>query len=598
MRHHHGLALLLLLAPGPLRAEDSPESLLPAGTQVYLRFDGIDAHRAAYLKTGLGQMLQGDTGTFLSSLFKQLEDGVSVGVTLEQLLRGASPQQMKKMQADAGAVTRLPGLLGDRGFLLALELRSLEPPQGQLTLILPDAGPKPDPLFGALRLAAALAKADVKEVKVGDRTVSSLNLEVVHLTWWVEGKHAVLTLGTDGPEAAVKSMTSGKHERLTASPLFKRVQGFDKFETVARAFIDTRAFAKMGGRRGGEMRRLLDDLGIDRLQSLVFYSGYDGKTQRDLVEWDVPGPRKGLMALLAGKPFRLADVPPLPPDVVGWSMTNFDAGALYDTALLAAEDIVRLVSPDDVPKVKEVVKEADKLLGLDLRKDLLGSLGGQFAQYASPGDGPLALGQMVLLRVKDAEKLQGAIDQAIKSLAQAAGVEVKIRKKTYRGAEMRLVQVRQEGFVFVPTYAVVDGWLAVSLFPQPVEGCIARVRGTMPAWKPSPEIAETLRQMPQEFVSISWDDPRPSLKMLLSIAPLVGGSVASFAPDVNFDVSILPNAQEATRHLFPNVSVLTDDGKTLRSETRGSLALPFDLTGLDTYAIFAGLSAFGRFLDF
>jgi hypothetical protein len=85
--------------------------------------------------------------------------------------------------------------------------------------------------------------------------------------------------------------------------------------------------------------------------------------------------------------------------------------------------------------------------------------------------------------------------------------------------------------------------------------------------------------------------------MLLSLAPLIGGSVASFAPQLDFDVSTLPNAQEATRHLFPNVSVTTDDGKTLRSETRGSLSLPFDLTGLDTYAIFGFLTAFGRFVD-
>jgi hypothetical protein len=590
MRHPYGLALLLLLAPGLVRAQETPESLLPATTQVYLRFDGIDAHRAAYRKTALGQMLQGDTGAFLSELFGQLEKGASAAATLGQLLGGASPQQLKKMQADTQAVTRLPGLLADRGFFLAFEIASLEPPQGRLTLILPDAGAKPDPLFGALRLAAAVGKADIKEAKIAGRTVSSLDLELVHLTWWVEGKHAVLALGTDSPEVVVKSMTSGKQPRLTDNPLCKRLQGFDKFETAWRAFLDTGALVKLGGRRGAEVRRLLDDLGLDSLKSLVFYSGFDGKASRDLVEWDMPGPRKGLLALLGGKPFRLGDVPPLPPDVVSWSMTNFDSGAFFDTLVLAIEDIVRLVSPEDVPKVKGFLKDADNAVGLDLRKDLLGSLGGRLAQYSSPGDGPLALGQTALLQVKDPEKLQGAIDQVIKSLGQAAGIEVKIKKR------MRMVQVRQEGFIFVPTYAMVDGWLAVSLFPQPVEGFIARVKGTLPAWKPSPEVEEALRQMPQEFISISWSDPRPTVSMLFSIAPLIGGAVSSFAPQLNFDVSTLPNTQEVTRRLFPNVSITTDDGKTLRNESRGSLSLPFDVTGLDTYAIFGFLSAFGRFI--
>ncbi len=596
MRHSHGLALLLLLAPGLVRAQDTPESLLPATTQVYLRFDGVDAHRAAHAKTALGQMLQGDTGTFLASLYKQIEEGASAAATMSQLFSGASPQQMKKMQAEAAALARLPGLIADKGFVLAFEVRSLDPPQGQLTLILPDAGAKPDPLFGALRLAAALAKANIKETRIADRTVFSLNLEVVHLTWWVEGKHAVLTLGTDNPEVVVKSTTTGKHARLSGTPLFKRLQSFDKFETAARAFIDAAAFVKLGGRRGPEVRRLLDDLGLDGLKSLVFYSGYDGKAQRDLVEWDMPGPRKGLLTLLGGKSFRLADVPPLPPDAVSWSTTNFDTAALYDTLLQAVENVVRLVSPDDVPKVKGFTQEADKLLGIDLRKDLLGTLGDRLAQYSSPGEGPLALGQTFLLRVKDADKLQGALEQAIEGLAQAAEVKVQIKKRKYQGVEMRLVQVRQQGFIFVPTYAIVDGWLAVSLFPQPIEGFIARTKGTLPAWKPSPDIEEALRQMPGEFISISWNDPRPSVTQLLSIAPLVGGAVASFAPQVDFDVSTVPNAQEVTRHLFPNVSVTTDDGKTLRSETRSSLSLPFDVAGLDTYAIFGLLSAFGSFV--
>ena len=38
------------------------------------------------------------------------------------------------------------------------------------------------------------------EVKVGDRTVSTINLIFVHLNWWMEGKHAVITFGTDNAE--------------------------------------------------------------------------------------------------------------------------------------------------------------------------------------------------------------------------------------------------------------------------------------------------------------------------------------------------------------------------------------------------------------
>src|SRR5437868_4525241 len=59
-----GIIALLLLAPAVVRAEEVPERLLPAGTQIYLRWDGIEPHRAAYEKLTLGKMLQGVTGGF------------------------------------------------------------------------------------------------------------------------------------------------------------------------------------------------------------------------------------------------------------------------------------------------------------------------------------------------------------------------------------------------------------------------------------------------------------------------------------------------------------------------------------------------------
>src|SRR5262245_8366334 len=60
-----GVVCLVLLLPALSRAQQEPEELLPAGTQLYLRWDGVEAHRKAYSQTALGKMLQGDTGRFL-----------------------------------------------------------------------------------------------------------------------------------------------------------------------------------------------------------------------------------------------------------------------------------------------------------------------------------------------------------------------------------------------------------------------------------------------------------------------------------------------------------------------------------------------------
>ena len=591
MRRRAGFALFLLLIPALVRGEEAPEQLLPATTQVYLRWDGVDAHRASYEKSGLGRMMQGDTGGFVADLYNQLQDGLSALLTVDQLLGGVAPDKLAKMQADAAEASKLLSVLSKNGVIVAAEVRNVEGPEWQITVILPDAGPKPDALFGALRLIAALNKLPVKDARAAGVTASSMNAGVFYTTWWQDGNHAVVAVGPDKPEDVVQR-AHAKGDRLDANPLFKRLKAFDKFETSARAFVDADSFVKLAGTRGKELDKLMKDLGLDGLKSLVFFSGFDGEAERGLVEWDAPGPRKGLLTLLNGKPFTLADVPPLPPDVISWSMTNFDAGNFYDTALKAAEDVAAVAAPDQVQNIKQYAKAADEALGVDLRKDLLDSLGDKVVFYDSPSEGPLSLGQTVMLKVKDAKKLQDSLDQAVKGLGKALGADLTLKKKTYHGVEMREVHVQQQGFIFAPSYVIYKDWLVIAPFPQQVQGYILRAKGDLAAWKPDPRVQKSLEELPKEFISVSFSDPRPSVKEILSIAPLVAGTVNSFTPDSKFEVGSLPNAQEATQHLFPNVSVSTDDGQTLRLETRASLQLPFDVTGLDAYAVFGFFTIF------
>jgi hypothetical protein len=411
----------------------------------------------------------------------------------------------------------------------------------------------------------------------------------------MEGKHAVVTLGTNEPAAIVKEMKSGAHPRLPTAALYKRVKGYDKFETGARAYVDMEGLFKVAEGRGKEVTRLFEELGLKSLKTLTLYSGFEGEAERSIVELETAGPRTGLLKLLGGKPFKLGDVPALPPDVISWSMNTFDPSVFFEVGLNAAESIVRMLSPDDASKVKDFVKLADVVLGMDLRKDLLEGFGDQVVQYAAPSEGPFTLGQTVLIKVKDPTKVKDGLEQLIKGLSRTANAEVRLRKRTYHGAEVREVHLKAPGFIFVPTYSIHKGWLAISLYPQPVHGYIQRANGDRPAWKPSQRVAGLLEQLPKEFHSIAYSDPRPTMKQLFSIAPLIGATLNNLSPEIQFDVGSLPNAQEASFFLFPNVAVSSDDGKVLRLDSRASLALPIDVTGLDTYAALGFFFAAARF---
>jgi hypothetical protein len=594
MVRHLGIALVALLAAQTVHAQQAPEDLLSHGTQVYLRWDGIEAHRAAYEKTALGKMIKGDTGRFITNLVAQFQDQLG-GLAGEQLLKGKAPARLMKLQADAVEAPKLFGQLMQQGLIIGLEVRKLEPLEIQGTLIIPDAGTNRKPLFSALRLIAGFADQEVKEVKIGGQSVEHLQIGAVQVSSWAAGKHLVLAIGSDGPQAVVEHATMGTKSRLTQHRLFQRVKNFNQFETAARAFVDFEALVKLALSRGDEVSKLLKDLGLNALQSGVLYSGFDSDADRGLIELDVKGTGTGFLKMVTGKPFRLSDVPPLPVDVTSWSMTNLDLGTLYDLGFLALEDVTRILGPDELPRVLEFKKQLDDLLGLDVRNELLGALDDKFVLYSSPADGPFSMGQTFMIKVKDAQKVQSSLSKIIKSLGRLAGLDISIKKRPYHGVDLREVQVRQQGFFVTPSYAIHKDWLAVGLFPQPVQGYILRATGELPVWKPDARTQESFDKLPKEFISVSVADPRPTVKQLLSVGPIVAAAFKSFYPDLKFEVGSVPNSHEATRDLFPNVSVVSAEGNTLRIDSRSSLELPIDLAGIDSFGLFFLFGAFASF---
>jgi len=586
--------LAVALTPGSTQAQ--PEALLPSNCQMYLRWDGWDAHKAAYARTALGKTLAGDLGPFLTGAYAQIQEGLGTLLTVEQLLGGANPERLQQMTADAAEAGKLFSQLGQKGFVVALDVASLEPADAQFYFIVPDVGEKSAPFLGSFRLIANMNRGPIKEEKVKQRTVFRIDIPFLTIAWWIEGKDGFFTIGTRSVEQLVAGFESEKKNfRLTANPLYMRVNEFKTFETAARMFLDVKSLVRLTDKRGPDVKKLLDDLGLFSIDDLVLYSGFDGDYERGLIEIAAPGPRKGLLALYRGTPFQLADLPPLPPDVTTFSLTQFDAAAAWDLGVTTIENFTRLVEPEEVKGIQEGIKAFNQALGIDIRKDLLESLGDRMLMYNSPDEGPLTLGQVVGFKVKNQAKLQEAIESLIKGAARASGGDVRIKKRTYRGVEVREVHIKTQGFSFVPTFTIHKDWLIVALYPQSIHGYILRTTGEITAWKPDVQVAAALQKMPKEFTSLSYSDPRPSLKQLLSLAPFLTALANSFAPEQFLEIGTVPNAQEATRHLFPSVSITQDDGKIVRLESRAALTLPLDLAGIDTYGLLLMLTFGSRF---
>src|SRR5262249_7913673 len=123
MKRHLTAALLVLVTPLFAPAQEAPERLLPANTQIYLRSDGLHRHRAEFDKTALSKIFQGDLGDMLMKLLADKKE--------HQLFK-------------------LARALGSQGFVVGVELSGIEPPEAQLIAVLPDAKTQWEPLFATL----------------------------------------------------------------------------------------------------------------------------------------------------------------------------------------------------------------------------------------------------------------------------------------------------------------------------------------------------------------------------------------------------------------------------------------------------------------
>lgn len=634
-----GLLAVLLVTP-PARAADPPEKYLPPGTQVYVRWDGVTPHQAAYDGSALGSVMKGPTGDAVRSLLAQGPKLLGNALLADPLLAGKPPEELKAVHADLRHLDKLIGLLADNGVIVAAEVKEPRPtlkgigqalggllggpnagkaaegfvPEVKAFLVVPDVGDRAETLFAPTRLynrSAGQPVASPLPDKLGVKGYAwpSEANGPLHLGEWVIDGHFVEYAGTVPVEAVVAGMKADAAKGgLSASPLLARAKKIEGFESVARGFVDAGSVVGLTKRLAGPfvpgLGEKLDAFGVGKLQAVVFSSGFQGKESRARYEFDLPE-RVGLGRVLKPKPVTVADLPPLPPDVTRFSLLRVDYAAAYDAGLGLVDQLVsekfgveepgQSAAEVSAARREFLDRELTKALGISVRDDLLAHLGDKVCLYQSPVEGVSVLGLVVCVSCKDPAKVRAAADRLARTAEGLAGGRVKARRRTVKGVDVREVYGRDFGPI-TPTYAVVGDWLVMAFHPQPVHGMALRHAGELARWQPDADTAARLKGMPADAVGLQYCNPRFTVYMLTSIGPsAIGlmGSLFSRRGNEEFDpldIGALPNGYELARHLFPNLTYTRDDGKTIRIEVNESFSLPLEFVGLDPGIFFFGLA--------
>ncbi len=600
------LLILLVLCANvlPARAsvnEKTPaEALLAEESVLYVRFDGLGGdHQAGYRRTILAKLLRDEFGPLVDELTGMILNALGPELLSERLLEGVEPDQLLKVQSANKQIPHLLDYLWQDGFVLGVEVIAPLGPRFQVTLVFPNGGTKQNraAVFGAFRLIGLVSQSKVEESMLGDQPLLRLQLpEPVQAACWQEGQHMVVTIGTEEVEHTRK-LAQGKRPNLTTNAVYKKLATFKRYETFKRGFFDLERVGVIAEKTFPPAKVVIDQLGLRGLNNVSFQVGFEEQHLRTTFELEMPGKREGLLRMLAPtEKVDTKDLPGFAPDSVSVAVSRFELGVVYDTVLDAVRFGLGTFNPRELPGFERELKSLEKSLGIDLQADLFAHLGSQIFVYNSPSEGALGLGLAVGIQVKNPEKLAASLETLIASLTATTGSGIHLTTKDYRSVPVNMVQVSERGFSFVPSYTIHNGWLVAGLFPQTVQGYIYRSSGKTEVWKP-PAIADRFigeigRDFPKaKITGYSVTDPRPTMRSVLSISPFLVKVITSISgAGGNFDVSLIPNSQTVTDPLTHNVSVVVDDGKSVRFEGYSSLPIPFQVTGLESFVFFGAFS--------
>ncbi|HWL10587.1 MAG TPA: hypothetical protein VNQ76_19430 [Planctomicrobium sp.] len=560
--------------PDSAFAQKSPEELLPAETVLYVHSRGLIETREALKETAAYQAVYGSgLSKIIERLFTALgksDHGAELSAAIEHV--------------------------GENGFSLAI---AVDPPQpGPLalwgTIVVPEAGEGVD-LLATLFEALKDEKFKVHDTRIQGREVKYINVPdaPADFGWWKEDDHLVIAFGMNSIASAI-AVASEKRDNLSESELFKTYQEFDgEFVVADVAWFDFKSLREMFADVPIPVQRetdpvplkdIIETLGLQTLNHIASVSGYRDEALWSELIVEAPGERTGLLSLIDQPTFKIDDLPAIPLNQIGVSVSSFDWGPGYETILEIVREIAALSSDADVEKIDNGLKQFKKDFGFS-PDQFFSSLGSLNCVYADRGQGILGLGSVALIQTKDADQLVECIEKIFalveKESKQSHRKNLKLQKTVHDDYVHFRAQFTQLPF-FQPTISVDEDWVIIGLVPQSVQAQRMRMNGELLSWSLETDLETAMALLPDEITSLTVFDPAAGYRELVSLAPVFLGLMelglreqGQLGPDQSLpiDAGDFPPAEAVTEPLFFNVGVSTVDESGLQIYSRRSLPI-------------------------
>jgi prepilin-type processing-associated H-X9-DG protein len=330
---------------------------------VYVEFDGLDRHDAAWKKTAASRLLnETTTGAMYEAMLPRV---------FESLL-----SKQPDSSINGKELTAVLGHLAKSGFAAGINRAGGAGAPRCICLVIRD-GAKGDfqKLADRVLRAGAGPRSPVRDIqKSGGRSIHQLARSATGTTaWWSEGADLVVSLVAENGADAIIEALDGRAANAIAHPNRQALlQSEDArgFEPVGLAFFDMAALPPLPPEAA--------QLGLERIKRFDYRWGFQDDTLISIVGAVIPAPRKGIPAMFDQPTFDAAHLPPLPVGVAGFTVLSVEEPRLAPLLRESLGALARPPSSDDPSRIDEALKA---FFGVSPHDEFFAYLGSRFTLY-------------------------------------------------------------------------------------------------------------------------------------------------------------------------------------------------------------------------
>jgi len=218
---------------------------------------------------------------------------------------------------------------------------------------------------------------------------------------------------------------------------------------------------------------------------------------------------RGLTKMMAYREGLPKALPPVPVSSLTATAAHFSIRDMY----AALEEMIGAYNPGVLGMGQMYLQQFNQQLGIDIKRDLIGSIGAEFVSGYSRRPGSTGavsveqLDQYFAVSLDNAKTFNTAIDALLKSAGPS--VEKMIQKRDYLGYSLNTIPTPgdpdQPGKSV--SYVVAKNYFMISLgSPAAIESALQTLAGKQPAYWERKEVKQALSQLPANACTFSYQD--------------------------------------------------------------------------------------------